>query len=269
MKMMINLSHQEQINRILVGCKDAYDIVKESVKAEDENDTDVALFLSELAAMQGVPEAQAWTAMKYNDLGTKENNKDYDKLYLYWLIAASKSGKGELLDHYNQVVSDRENFERLKKDLYINDYDYNYYGTWYGFDEGNNSRNLRVRNDFKAFYWYSEAVAHGHTGAMRSLAKMYMDGVSCEKDYAKAIELFTEANKYNESWVWFIADMYLTGGYGIEQDYKKAVYWYEQAIKYNKKHSFMEKWLKNLALAYDQIGDSKKAEKCLKKASKL
>jgi len=90
-----------------------------------------------------------------------------------------------------------------------------------------------------------------------------------KKDYKKALDYFLRLAAVNPgSQEYYIAQIYLTGGYGVERDLKEAVKWYKKAISLDGKE-VTDNYYTDLAHACMKLGKESDALDYYKKANKL
>ncbi len=90
------------------------------------------------------------------------------------------------------------------------------------------------KNDQEAVKWYAKAIEYGNiTFGAYNLGRMYYYGKGVPQDYARAFELFTQANGAgNSDGGAFLGDMYALGQF-VEKDVQKAEMEYINAMENN------------------------------------
>lgn len=94
-------------------------------------------------------------------------------------------------------------------------------------------------NYLKAFDCFKRMVKDEYVYACYDLAEFYYEGITVEKNYAKAMKILLPISRCthgNRLQIWkgaaaarMIGDIYSNGGYGVERDESKAFNWYLSA----------------------------------------
>ena len=91
-------------------------------------------------------------------------------------------------------------------------------------------------NDYNNYYIYMTMAAnYGHSEAIKSLSEDFISGGNLLQDHIVTLPFYEQTNKFNYS-SHYLAYMYKTGR-GIEKDYQKAVELYTRAIEKGNSHS--------------------------------
>ncbi len=95
----------------------------------------------------------------------------------------------------------------------------------------------KARNSFEAgkpseaAKWLEIAVSQGHKAAQLPLAAMYRDGHGVDKNYERALALFTSAANDGYPSAQFSLGVMYRLGEGVKRDYVEALKWYRMAAK--------------------------------------
>lgn len=90
---------------------------------------------------------------------------------------------------------------------------------------------FEVGDPSEAAKWLEMAVEQGHQAAKLPLAAMYRDGHGVDKDYKRALSLFTSAAEYGYPSAQFSLGVMYRLGEGVERNYVEALKWYRMAAK--------------------------------------
>lgn len=85
----------------------------------------------------------------------------------------------------------------------------------------------------EAIHWYKDAAENGCFQAQKYVASLYYEGSGVEKDWGKAVELYSKTAEHEDAQSLFrLGIIYLEGGFGVEKDQKLALEYLEEAAFY-------------------------------------
>jgi TPR repeat protein len=236
-----------------------------------------ALKYAEIGAMRGNAEAAYLTALGYDEVYT-----DFDiardlvdglrctPFTMWWMHIASIGGWQEAIEYKKEnarLYADNDSIEgyvlTALAEKYRKEEDYIRMFFWYSI--------LSDSFNYKTFaFWVGWCLFYGK-GTWKN-KKNYKAALNCFQKAAEGEATYQAANSWlpykgqpNE---WYIAQIYLTGGYGVERDLEEAVKWYKKYISLNSKKVTAQDYT-NLGHACLKLGNESEALNYYQKAEKF
>jgi len=225
----------------------------------DQENYSMALECAEIAAMRRNTNAGHLAALCYVRTSPEFASKN-SKLASWWMSYASNNGVKDAIDFRkrfpalftNDNLMDRELMAKLSNEYYDQD-DYIRRCYW--------SSVLSKKEGYESFAFSAGKCQYHGEGTWKN-----------QKDYQMALDFFVKSLADTpDSSAHYIAEIYLTGGYGMERNLKEAVNWYKKAISAYKMYGkeVSSNLYTDLAHACMKLGKESDALDYYKKAEKL